>query len=224
MASSRRTNKSGLFYSKEEERVNAWSHAAGIALGVGAGLWLFSLLPQRASTATVAGLVLYIIGMLLSYCMSVSYHSLRHRSHYRPLFRQLDHAAIYWHIAGSYSPIALTALIGKGAWGWGLFAFIWTCATIGTIASFRKMEQHSHIETACFLVMGFSVLAAFKPLIETVPLSMVWWLAAEGAAYSVGAAFYSVCSRRYMHSVFHIFVLLGSICHIGALSVLYENL
>ena len=127
-----------------------------------------------------------------------------------------DHAAIYWHIAGSYSPLTLTALREDGAWGWGLFVFIWTCAIVGTVMSFRRLKDHSNLETACFVGMGLSILVAFKPLINNVSEAAVIWIIAEGVSYITGAVFYSLNKRRYMHSVFHFFVLAGSVCHIIA--------
>ena len=128
--------------------------------------------------------------------------------------RNWEHAAIYWHIAGSYSPVTLIALRSEGAWGWGLFGFVWLCAIIGTIASFRKMEEHSNVETICFIVMGLSVLVAFKPL-YAVAAGTCYWMIGEGICYITGAVFYSF-RQRYMHSIFHFFVLGGSICHMMA--------
>ena len=113
-----------------------------------------------------------------------------------------------------YSPVTLIALRNEGAWGWGLFGFVWLCAIIGTIVSFRKMEEHSNVETICFIVMGLSVLVAFKPL-YAIAAGTCYWMIAEGVCYITGAVFYSF-RQRYMHSVFHFFVLAGSACHIVA--------
>ena len=122
-------------------------------------------------------------------------------------------AAIYWHIAGSYSPITLIALREDG--GWGLFGFVWLCAIIGTVVSFRKMEEHSYVETVCYILMGLSVLVVFKQLFALSPTAC-YWIIAEGVCYITGAAFYSLRKARYMHSVFHFFVLGGSACHMLA--------
>ena len=130
--------------------------------------------------------------------------------------RRWDHAAIYWHIAGSYSPITLVALRSQGPWGWLLFAFVWTAAIAGTIVSFRKLKAHSNLETLCFCLMGLSVLVAFKPLLQCVSTTAVAWIIAEGVCYITGALFYTLHRRRYMHTVFHFFVLAGSVCHIVA--------
>lgn len=204
------------FFTPLEERWNSWSHAAGILLGVVVGcIFLYWCYRSHNGWATV-GVVLYLFGMLCSYIASTVYHALSPKSRWKVKLRHWDHAAIYWHIAGSYSPITLVALRDQGYWGWALFAFVWLCAIAGTIVSFLHLRKHSHIETICFVVMGLSVLVAFKPLVDSVETVAVWWIVAEGVAYITGAVFYSLNRTRYMHTVFHFFVLLGSICHIVA--------
>jgi hemolysin III len=82
--------------------------------------------------------------------------------------------------------------------------------------SFRKLQEHSNLETICYILMGLVVLVAFKPLINAVSAHAVIWIIAEGICYITGALFYSLNKRPYMHSVFHFFVLGGSVCHILA--------
>ena len=117
------------------------------------------------------GVILYLFGMLGSYIASTLYHSMKHHSKWKERLRKWDHAAIYWHIAGSYSPLTLVALREQGYWGWSLFIFVWACAVAGTIVSFIHLKEHSNLETL---------------------------------------------KTKYMHSVFHFFVLAGSVCHIIA--------
>ena len=171
------------------------------------------------------GVCLYLFGMLGSYIASTIYHALPRCSRWKERLRRWDHAAIYWHIAGSYSPLTLTALRTQGYWGWLLFCFVWLCAIAGTIVSFVRLKEHSNVETFCFIAMGLSILVAFKPLIDSVSTAAVVWIIAEGVCYITGALFYTFHQRRYMHSVFHFFVLAGSICHIVAVwDVLMEYL
>jgi hemolysin III len=162
------------------------------------------------------GVGLYLFGMTGSYLASTIYHALKLRNPWRERMRKWDHAAIYWHIAGSYSPITLMALREHGMWGWMLFTFVWSSAIIGTVISFIKLKDHSNIETACFCIMGLSVLVAFKPLLDTVSVNAFVWIVLEGIFYITGAVFYSFNKTKYMHTVFHFCVLAGSICHIVA--------
>ena len=212
-------------YTKREEIWNAASHGGGILLGVVFGIIFLVWCFQADNNWARVGVILYLFGMLASYVASTLYHSIRHHSKWKERLRKWDHAAIYWHIAGSYSPLTLVALRTQGYGGWALFVFVWTCAIIGTIISFIRLKEHSNVETFCFIGMGLSVLVAFKPLMDSVSAAAVIWLIAEGVSYITGAVFYSFNKTKYMHSVFHFFVLAGSVCHIIAVwDVLMEYL
>ena len=203
-------------YTHKEEIWNTLSHAGGILIGAIIGIVFLVMRIGSGSSWASIGVGLYLFGMLGSYIASTVYHTLPARSKWKERLRRWDHAAIYWHIAGSYSPLTLIALREQGYWGWSLFSFVWLCAIAGTIVSFIHLKEHSNFETLCFVGMGLSILIAFKPLIETVSTAAVIWIVAEGVCYITGAAFYSLNKKRYMHSVFHFFVLAGSICHIIA--------
>ena len=193
----------------------------GVVFGVIFLVWCF----QADNNWARVGVILYLFGMLGSYLASTLYHSIKHHSKWKERLRKWDHAAIYWHIAGSYSPLTLVALREQGYWGWSLFCFVWACAIVGTIISFIRLKEHSNVETFCFVGMGLSVLVAFKPLVDSVSTSAVIWIIAEGVSYITGAVFYSLNKTKYMHSVFHFFVLAGSLCHIIAVwDVLMEYL
>ena len=184
----------------------------GVVFGIIFLIWCF----QGDNNWARTGVILYLFGMLGSYVASTVYHSIKHHSKWKERLRKWDHAAIYWHIAGSYSPLTLVALREQGYGGWSLFIFVWACAIAGTIVSFIHLKEHSNLETFCFVGMGLSVLVAFKPLMDSVSAAAVIWLIAEGVSYITGAVFYSLNKKKYMHSVFHFFVLAGSVCHIIA--------
>ena len=203
-------------YTRREEIWNAASHGGGIVLGVVFGIIFLVWCFQRDNNWARVGVILYLFGMLGSYVASTLYHSMKHHSKWKERLRRWDHAAIYWHIAGSYSPLTLVALRDQGYWGWSLFIFVWACAVAGTITSFIHLKEHSNLETFCFVGMGLSVLVAFKPLIASVSTEAFIWIVAEGVSYITGAVFYSLNKKKYMHSVFHFFVLAGSVCHIIA--------
>ena len=196
--------------------MNTWSHAAGILLGAGVGVLFLVICAGEGYGWARFGVILYLVGMMGSYITSTVYHALPRRSKWKERMRHWDHAAIYWHIAGSYSPLTLVALRQQGYWGWGLFAFVWLCAIAGTIISFIRLKEHSNLETFCFVGMGLCVLVALKPLIDSVSTAAFIWIIAEGVFYITGAVFYSFHRKRYMHSVFHFFVLAGSICQFVA--------
>lgn len=203
-------------YTPQEEHWNAWSHAFGALLALIAGTLFIRWSLCTGDAWATFGLTLYLFGMLASYGFSAIYHAMPLDSPKREKLRRWDHAAIYWHIAGSYSPITLVAMRHEGIWGWTLFAFVWTAAIAGTVATFRKLKSHSHLETASFCLMGLSILVAFKPLLNCVSMLAVAWIVAEGVCDLIGVFFYSL-RRRYMHTVFHFFILAGSVCHIIAL-------
>ena len=224
-------------YTKKEEIWNASSHGGGIALGVVFGVIFLVWVFRSDSDWARVGVILYLFGMLGSYVASTLYHAypfyyppedggiIGKRRKWKERLRKWDHAAIYWHIAGSYSPLTLTALREQGYWGWSLFIFVWSCAIAGTIVSFIRLKEHSNLETFCFVGMGLSILVAFKPLMDSVSTAAVVWLVAEGVSYITGAVFYSLNKKKYMHSVFHFFVLAGSVCHIIAVwDVLMQQL
>ena len=181
-------------YTKKEEIWNAASHGGGILMGVVFGVIFLVWCFQAENDWARVGVILYLFGMLGSYLASTLYHSIKHHSKWKERLRKWDHAAIYWHIAG-------------------------------TIISFIKLKEHSNVETFCFIGMGLSVLVAFKPLVDSVSTAAVTWIIAEGVSYITGAVFYSLNKTKYMHSVFHFFVLAGSVCHIIAVwDVLMEYL
>lgn len=205
-----------IHYTKGEEWANALSHAVGILIGIVGGGYLLQLAIHSGNPWAVRGMWLYLFGMLSSYITSTWYHASK-PSRRRDLLRKFDHAAIYLHIAGSYSPIMLVALRQVGLWGWGIFSFVWLCAAVGVTLSFCRLKEHSNLETICYVAMGCSIFVAFKPLCQHVSPLFIYWLIGEGVSYVTGAVFYSFHKLPYMHSVFHLFVLGGTACHLMAL-------
>ncbi|MCP9612280.1 PAQR family membrane homeostasis protein TrhA [Coprobacter tertius] len=207
-------------YTRGEEIANSVSHGFGILFGIAAGVILIKASIASKNAWAVAGVTFYLIGMLASYSTSTLYHSTNNVKR-KSLLRKLDHSAIYLHIAGTYAPFTLVVLRDAGAWGWSLFTFVWLSAIVGIILSFTNLKEHSNLETICYIVMGCSILIAFKPLTDVLSpeglMSTVYWLIAGGVSYVVGALFYSLTKLKYMHFVFHLFVLFGSVCHVIAI-------
>lgn len=207
------------YYTKTEEIANTASHALGIGLGIIGGYFLLVAASKNGSWA-MGSVAAYLFGMLASYITSTCYHACIHEKR-KELLRKFDHSAIYLHIAGTYVPFTLIVLRNEGAWGWALFVFICLAAIVGLIVSFTNLKDHSNLETVCFVLMGGAILVAFKPLYEVLSdmgqINALFWLIAGGVSYIVGAIFYSWTKRKYMHTVFHLFVLGGSVCHMIAI-------
>lgn len=212
-------------YTVGEEYLNAISHGVGTLVCGAVSVYFLKQGYANGSPLAIFSLWLYLFGVISSYLASTLYHACSSEcSVAKSTLRQVDHAAIYWHIAGSYSPITLIAMLAAGfdVWGWAIFGFVWLCAIVGTSLSFRKMKAHSYLETACYVLMGLSILVAFKPFHDSVGTTIVLWVVAEGVSYIVGAVLYGFKKMRYMHSVFHVFVLLGDLCHMIAMYKVLE--
>ena len=206
-------------YSLGEEIFNCITHGLGLVMSLAVCIFFLVKGTLSDSWITTFSLILYLVGVCSSYAASTIYHAIPgERVKAKAIARKFDHAAIYWHIAGSYSPLTLIAIRtgGEPVWGWVIFGFVWLCALIGTGLSFRKMKAQSYLETSCYVLMGLTILVAFKPFYETCGLPVVLWVIGEGIAYITGAVLYSFKKVQYIHSIFHIFVILGDICHMIA--------
>ena len=206
-------------YSFSEEIINSGTHAAGLVMGLAVCIFFLVRGTDGQNPLAVLGFWLYLFGVVSSYAASAIYHAIpASKAGAKALARKFDHAAIFWHIAGSYSPLTLIGMRdgGEPVWAWVIFGIVWLSAMVGTGLSFRKMKAQSYIETACYVLMGLTILIAFKPFYESCGLEIVLWVAGEGIAYITGAVLYSFKKVPYIHSVFHIFVILGDVCHMIA--------
>ena len=206
-------------YTQKEELLNSISHAIGVIMAIVAAFILLNKASLLDTKVSVIATATYIFGILFSYGASTIYHALPVGKN-KQLLRKYDHAAIYLHIAGSYTPFTLIALKDYDWWGYGLFTFIWISALLGVILSFTHLKGHSRLSTVCYVLMGLSVLVAFKPLwnaLSAININSFYYVMAGGLSFIIGALFYSLNKRKYMHSVFHVFCLIGSIFHIMAI-------
>ncbi|WP_278624332.1 hemolysin III family protein [Parabacteroides gordonii] len=199
-----------------EEIANVLTHGAGMTFGIVAIIVLLVASVRSGNPWSVGSSLVYALSMTSSYVTSTFYHASANTRQKR-LLRRLDHSAIYLHIAGTYTPFTLVALRQEGYWGWSLFAIVWIAAVIGIALSFRKMRKTDHLKTVCYLAMGWVVIIAFKPLLDvcrrTDSMDVLNWLIAGGVFYTVGCIFYALDKYKYMHPIWHFFVLGGSICH-----------
>ena len=150
-----------IHYTQGEEWANTLSHGAGILIGIIGGGYLLLAAMKSGNAWAAGGMWLYLFGMLSSYISSTWYHASKPSPH-REVLRKFDHASIYLHIAGSYSPIMLTVLREVGGWGWGILSFVWLCALAGIILCFGNLKEHSNLETLCYIAMGCSIFVGFS--------------------------------------------------------------
>jgi hemolysin III len=214
-------------YTQNEEIVNAATHGIGILLGMAAGIWLLCKALFYGDLWAVSSVSIYVICMLFSYTASTLYHACREEKRKIPL-RKLDHAAIYFHIAGTYTFFTLTILRNAALWGWSLFFVVWTAALAGSYISFKGKGIGNRIETICYVVMGLVVFVAFKPLFDTLnsvkALDVLWYIIAGGVSFILGAFLYSFKKIPYVHAIFHLFVIGGSLFHVLAIAIALERL
>jgi len=125
----------------------------------------------------------------------------------------MDHCTIFFLIAGTYTPIVLAAIrpVYPG-WGWALFGLVWGMAALGCVFAAIDLKKYASFSMACYIGMGWCIVLAAKPALDTLPLTALLWILLGGISYTLGAVLYGLGKRRkWLHSIFHVFVLLGSV-------------
>ncbi len=199
---------------KGEEIANSVTHGAGFVASVVAFPFLVVAAARRWGAPEVVGASVFASTLVALYLVSTLYHALR-PSRAKQVLQKLDHAGIYLLIAGSYTPFTLGAL--RGAWGWTLLALVWAIAGTGIALEFALGKRVHRVAVGLYVVMGWLVVVAVKPLLAAVPWPGLAWLVAGGLLYTGGVAFYAAKRVRYAHTVWHLFVLAGSACHFVAI-------
>lgn len=198
-------------YSLSEELVNAVSHGIGALFSVAALVLTVVLSTWKGNVWGVVSSAIYGGTLIILYTMSTLYHSFKVNNAKR-VFRIIDHCSIYLLIAGTYTPYTLVSL--RGPVGWTLFGVVWGAAILGIIFNSIDMNKYKIISMIAYIAMGWVIVLAAKPLYESIGFSGIFWLLLGGVLYTVGAVFYVIGKkRRFSHSIFHIFVLFGSLCH-----------
>ncbi len=202
-------------YSLSEELLNAISHGLGALFGiVGTVLCIVKAANTGDPWRIVSGSI-FGVTVLLLYLMSCLYHALKVNMAKR-VFRVIDHCTIFLLIAGTYTPFTLVTL--RGTVGWVLFGIVWGMAVLGITLNAVNLKKFSKISVACYLVMGWAIVAAFQPLAEALAPQGVSLLIWGGIAYTVGAILYGIGAKvKYFHSVFHFFCLAGTVLHFFAI-------
>lgn len=201
-------------YSVNEEIAHSVSHGLGVLASIVALAVMVAYASMYGSALHVAAVGIYGGSLILLYTCSTLYHSIPIQGAQR-ILHILDHAAIYVLIAGSYTPFALISL--EGQTGWWLFGVIWSLALAGVVFKVFFTGRFDRVSVALYLAMGWLVVAFAKPVIAAVPLGGLILLGAGGLAYSFGALFYLWHGLRFNHTIWHVFVLAGSVLHFFAI-------
>lgn len=196
-------------YTLGEEVFSSVSHGVSALLAV-AGLVLLLVFCQK--TPLYVGCVsVYGVTMVLLYTVSTLYHALG-LNRAKVVFRSLDHCTIFLLIAGTYTPITLISLGSRQ--GWVMFCVVWAAAVLGIVLNAISVERFKIVSMVCYLAMGWVVVLAMKDVMANVSPVGFWCLLAGGLSYTVGAVLYGLGKKiPYIHSVFHLFVLAGSVLH-----------
>jgi hemolysin III len=200
-----------------EELANSITHGIGLALSIAGFVVLLVLAAMRGTAWQIVGCAVYGTTLVCVYTASTLYHGIP-RPHFRRILKILDHSAIYLLIAGTYTPFLLVNL--RGAWGWSLLGVVWGLAIAGIVFKVWFVDRFKVLSTAIYIAMGWLALIAVKPLFAAVPIAGFIWLVAGGFLYTVGVLFFAWKRVPYNHTIWHVFVMAGSICHY--LAVLYS--
>jgi hemolysin III len=200
----------GRMQMSAEEIANSLSHGLGLALSLAGLVVLIVVAALHGSVLSIVSCSVYGATLVCLYAASTVYHAVW-APRWKRVLKIVDHSCIYLLIAGTYTPFALVAL--RGGWGWTLFGVVWALAFGGIIFKLWFVDRYPIASTIFYLLMGWSVVIALKPLIHVVPTGALLWLLAGGLAYSAGVIFFAMPRVRYSHAVWHGFVLAGSIFH-----------
>ncbi len=208
---------------KIKDPISGFSHLIGAIASVIGLVFLIVMASFYSSEIAwdIVSFTIFGIGLILLYTFSSLYHLLNVGTTATNVLRKFDHIMIYILIASTYTPICLGPL--RGPWGWSIFGVVWGIALIGTILTSVWLKAPRWLTTSLYLIMGWTVIVAIYPVIITFSklnmLHSLWWLVAGGIFYTIGAIIYGLkwpsLKNKYFgfHEIFHIFVMLGSLCH-----------
>lgn len=197
-------------YSLGEEIFNAVSHGTGGLLSIAGTVILIVFAAIYSSGWGVVGSAIYGASLIILYTMSTLYHAITNRKA-KTFFRIMDHNTIFLLIAGTYTPITLVPL--RGVMGWVLFGIVWSAAILGIVLNSIDLEKYRKPSVVCYVIMGWVVIIALKPMLEKVNVLSLWFLLIGGLFYTLGIIFYIKKDKKYFHSVWHLFTVAGSVFH-----------
>jgi len=192
------------------ERFNSISHLIGAVAAIAGLAILVVIAAKQGDPWKIVSFSIYGFTLLLLFIFSTIYHSLRGRA--KEVFRRLDHISIYLLIAGTYTPLTLVTL--RGAWGWSIFGIVWGLAVLGIILDSLPQKGRRILPVVIYLLMGWIIMIALKPLLRLLPHAGFVWLLIGGLFYTFGVIFYALGEKvRHFHGFWHLFVMAGSLSH-----------
>ena len=194
-----------------EEITHAVSHGIGAALGIAA---LVLLILRADSTRGFVAALIFGISIISLYMMSTLYHAMKRGTKIKALFEKFDHIFIYFLIGGTFAPALL--LVVPDPWGYIFLAAQWTIIAVAVTLKTFFFEKYHSLHVMAYLILGWSAVFILQPLWQTSPLALLW-IFLGGLAYSIGVIFYAFRSVRFMHLIWHLFVLTGTIFHFTAI-------
>ncbi len=193
-----------------DELANSITHGVGLLLATAGVLALIVLASLHGGARLIVTCSIYGSTLVFMYAASTLYHSIQ-LPRAKHLLRILDHSAIYLLIAGTYTPFTLVQI--RGGWGWTLFGLVWGLTVFGIAWKALFIRRFPLVSGILYVLMGWMVVVAVKPLLQRVPLAAIAWLVAGGLAYTAGLVFFAGKRIPHHHAIWHVFVLIGSICH-----------
>jgi hemolysin III len=205
-----------LQYGFLEEIFNSITHGVGALISI-IGLILLILFSSfYGQTSHVVSCTIFGIALVMLYTASTLYHSCRQQN-IKHVFKILDHSCIYVLIAGTYTPFML--IIVRGVLGWTIFVIVWSLTILGIVFKAFFVNRFKIVSTVAYILMGWLIIFAIKPMFNGLPGQGIIWLIAGGLAYSLGTIFYGWKKLPFNHAIWHVFVLAGSTCHFIAVLV-----
>lgn len=204
-------------YTVGEEIFNSVSHGVGSVLSIGGMTALIVLSAVNGSALGLATSIIYGISLVVLYTMSTVYHAVP-QPKAKEILRIFDHASIFLLIAGSYTPFCLIALEGNPR-GVMVAGAVWLCAIVGIILNAIDLKKTEKLGTVLYVIMGWAIVFVLKDIVQALPQPAFWLLLIGGISYTGGLVFYAMKNRKYMHSIWHLFVLAGSVLHYICIAV-----
>jgi len=203
-------------YTRRQELVNGLTHGFGIFLGLIGLPFLIAAAIEHTSTPAIASVCIYSFSFLLLFTCSTVFHMCE-KPNLRKLFKMFDHIAIYFLIAGTYTPFLVIYM--DNTFGHTLLYILWGLTVLGTFFKIRFTGRFEIVSTIIYILMGWIMVAGGSKFFDSLPHNVVVFICIGGGIYTIGAFFYLWDKYKYTHAVWHTFVIAGAACHYVAVSM-----